>query len=137
MQNVMRDEVKNVFNQYPEMAREGLLELRQIIFDVASETEGVGKLVETLKWRQISYLTTITKSGSTIRIDSAKDDAEQVALFFNCKTTLVETFRALYGDVFDFEGNRCVKLNMKNKEQVNAIKHCIALALTYHFNKML
>lgn len=131
----MRAEVNDILNKYPESIRHNLLALRQIILDVADETNGVGQLYETLKWNQISYLTPVTRSGSTIRIDVAKNNPEQVALFFNCKTTLVETFRSLYSDTFEFEGNRCVKLDMNNHEQVENIRHCIMMALTYHHNK--
>jgi len=83
----------------------------------------------------VSYLTPVTRSGSTIRIDAAKNNPEQVALLFNCKTTLVETFRSLYSDTFEFEGNRCVKLDMNNYEQAETIRHCIMMALTDHHNK--
>ncbi len=61
--------VAEVFKNYPNEAREKLLELRKLIFNTANSIEGVGTLEETLKWGQPSYLTSETKSGSTIRID--------------------------------------------------------------------
>lgn len=124
-----------VFENYPTKAQERLHFLRQMIFEVAAETKGVGELEETLKWGQLSYLTPATKSGSTIRIDATKDQSDEFALYFHCQTTLVETFRNLYADELEFEGNRCIRFDANDEIPVEAVKHCIALALTYHLNK--
>jgi hypothetical protein len=67
--------VDAVFGAYPKPIKAKLLALRQLIFDTAKTTKGVGALEETLKWGQPSYLTTKTKSGSTIRIDRVKSAA--------------------------------------------------------------
>ncbi len=64
--------VEAVFSTYPKPIKAKLLALRRLIFDTAKTTSGVGALEETLKWGQPSYLTTETKSGSTIRIDRVK-----------------------------------------------------------------
>jgi hypothetical protein len=61
--------VAAVFGAYPKPLKAKLLALRRLIFETAAATKGVGTLQETLKWGQPSYLTTETKSGSTIRID--------------------------------------------------------------------
>ncbi len=57
-----------VFDSYPTQVRRKLMALRQLIFDTAAKTEGVGTLEETLKWGEPAYLTTQSKSGSTVRI---------------------------------------------------------------------
>ena len=88
--------VEEVFRAYPKPLKAKLLALRRLIFDTAKTTKGVGALQETLKWGQPSYLTTETKSGSTIRIDRVKSVANQYAVYFHCQTDLVETFRELY-----------------------------------------
>ncbi len=119
-----------VFEQYPDSTRNRLLQLRQMIFDVASQTDGVGELEETLKWGQISYL---NPSGTTIRIDAVADHPEQIAMYVHCQTTLMETYRALFGDLFQFEGHRCIKFD--TDFPVEAVQHCIALALTYRLKK--
>ncbi len=67
-----------------------------MIFDVAASTEGVGAIEETLKWGEPAYLTTASKSGSTIRMDWKGKKPNQFAMYFNCKTTLVETFRTMF-----------------------------------------
>ena len=60
--------VAQVFDSYPPALRTRLLALRALIFEVAASTPGVGELEETLKWGEPAYLTTQSKSGSTVRI---------------------------------------------------------------------
>jgi hypothetical protein len=108
--------------------------LRRLIFDTAKTTRGVGALQETLKWGQPSYLTTETKSGSTIRIDQVKSAADQYAVYFHCQTDLVETFRELYPEL-SYSGNRSILLNAQDDLPEPPLRHCVALALTYHLNK--
>jgi len=127
--------VDAVFNAYPKPIKAKLLALRRLIFDTATTTMGVGALQETLKWGQPSYLTTETKSGSTIRIDRIKSAADQYAVYFHCQTDLVETFRELYPTEFSYGGNRSILLNADDDVSEPALRHCVALALTYHQNK--
>jgi len=59
------------FASFPQDLRAPLLDLREMIFDIAQKTPGVGAIEETLKWGQPAYLTPVTKSGSTIRLGQA------------------------------------------------------------------
>jgi hypothetical protein len=127
--------VSAVFSSYPKPVKAKLLALRRLIFDTAAATEGVGKLRETLKWGQPSYLTPESKSGSTIRIDRIKSSASQYAVYFHCQTDLVETFRELYPKEFTYGSNRSIILDADKKIAEPALRHCVALALTYHLNK--
>jgi len=127
--------VEAVFRAYPAPVRAKLLALRRLILDTAKTTTGVGALKETLKWGQPSYLTAETKSGSTIRIDQVKSAANQYAVYFHCQTDLVATFRELYPREFSFGGNRSILLNARDEIDHPALRHCLALALTYHLNK--
>jgi hypothetical protein len=126
--------VAAVFSSYPQPLRTKLLALRQLILDTARLTEGVGLLDETIKWGQVSYLTAATGSGSTVRIDHVKSTANQYAVFFHCQTDLVETFRELYPEL-SFGGNRSILLDASKPLPKQALRHCVALALTYHLNK--
>jgi hypothetical protein len=92
----------------------------------------VGPIEETLKWGQPSFLTSETGSGSTIRIDALKSDPESYALYFNCRTNLVSTFRNIYPATFRYEGNRAIVLRAGEAIPEQPLRHCIALALTYH-----
>lgn len=127
-------EIAAVFNHYPAHIRQKLMLLRQLILDTASEINSVTYLEETLKWGEPSYL---TKIGSTIRIDWKKSTPNQYAMYFHCKTKLVDTFKELYRDKFSFEGNRAIVFNINEDLPINELKHCISLSLTYHRRKHL
>ena len=133
--NIENAEVAAVFETYPKDVKTRLLFLRRLIFDVASETDGVGELEETLKWGQPSYLTTKSKSGSLIRMDQIKSQAGKYALYFHCQTTLLDTFQEMYRGKFEFRGNRSIIFSGEDAIPVNELRHCISIALTYHLNK--
>ena len=123
-----------VLDAYPPAVRRRLMALRKLILDTARVTEGVGPIEEALKWGQPSYLTSESRSGSTIRIDRMKSGDDQVAVFFHCQTNLVETFRELY-PALPYSGNRAILLDAEAKLPESALRHCVALALTYHLAK--
>ncbi len=126
-------DVAAAFDALPDSVRPQLLEMRDLLFDVAARTDGIGEVVETLKWGQPSYLTVRPKSGSTVRLGVSKDG--RPAMFCHCQTTLVGEYRNLYHSAFDFEGNRAVILKEEVALPVAELQHCIALALTYHRRK--
>lgn len=109
--------------------------LRQLIFDTAAEIKEAGELEETLKWGEPAYVTSQSKSGSTIRIDVKKADPSKYAMYFHCQTNLVDTFRKLYPDEFTYEGNRAIVFHRDDEIPLGELSHCISLALTYHLNK--
>src|ERR1700723_1796926 len=127
--------VEEVFGAYPKPLKAKLLALRRLIFDTAKTTKGVGALQETLKWGQPSYLTTQTKRGSTIPIDRVKSAGNQYAVYFHCQTDLVESFRELYPTQLRYGGNRSILLNAPEDIPGPELRHCVALALTYHLRK--
>ena len=126
--------VDGVFDAYPKPVKAKLLALRRLILDTAKATKGVGRVEETLKWGQPSYLTPETRSGSTVRIDQVKPEPGQYAVYFHCQTNLVETFRELYPEL-RYGGNRCILLKADEKVPEAALRHCVALALTYHLGR--
>lgn len=127
--------VKAAFDAYPPALRAPLLKLRSIILETAAETDGVGKVVETLKWGEPAYLPAKPRVGTTVRINALKGTRDKYALFVNCQTTLIETYRERYGDQLAFEGNRAIVFSAGKKLPEKALKHCVALALTYHLRK--
>jgi len=48
---------------------------------------------------------------------------------------LVATFRELYPTELSYGGNRSILLNAEHDIPEPALRHCVALALTYHLNK--
>lgn len=108
--------------------------LRQLILDTASEMEGIAPLEETLKWGEPSY---VPPSGSTIRIHWKPSSPHQYAMYFNCNTKLVGTFRELFSDTFNFEGNRAIVFAEHDHIPVDRLKQCIASSLAYEARKHL
>ena len=127
--------VAEALSRYPEPVRARLLEIREIVFAVATETEGIGPLTETLKWGEPAYLTEASKSGTTIRLGTTKLAPEECAVLFNCKSALVETFRTHFPDEFAFEGNRALVVPIARALPHEPLKLCLHAALTYHRRK--
>jgi hypothetical protein len=125
--------VAQTFDSYPDNMRDKLLHLRQLVIDTANDI-GIGELEETLKWGEPSYL---TKQGSTIRVAWRKSSPNQYAIYFNCKTQLIDTFREIYPDTFHYEANRAIVFEAQDKLPVDALTHCITLSLRYHSIKHL
>jgi len=121
-------EVARVIGNYPSPVQKKLLALRALIIQTAEEI-GITQLDETLKRGEPSYL---TKIGSTIRFDLKKKSPDRHAMYFKCTSRLVPTFRTIYGDVFEFEGDRAIVFRMGEKVPVRALKQCVKSTLTYH-----
>jgi len=126
--------VAKVISAYPKQIQTKLLYLRNLIYEVAFELGGPDDVEETLKWGEPSYL---RKGGSTIRFDWKPAKPKQYAVYFNCKTKMIETFREFYGDELKFEGNRAIVFGVEEHVPEIILKHCIKIALTYHHVKNL
>lgn len=127
-------EVKARFDLFPPKQKKKLLFLRDLIFEIASQIEEVGKLTETLKWNEPSYVSSKPKVGSPIRINTIRNSGEY-GFFFNCSTNLISTFKQIYPDTFNYSGSRAIIFNIDDTIPVKELTHCISLALTYHLNK--
>lgn len=122
-------------NRYPGPVRARMLDIRRMIHAVAAQTEGVGPLTETLKWGEPAWLTGASRSGTTIRLGTVRSAPQDCAMLFNCRTTLVETFRAQFPDVFVFEGNRALVLPGIAPLPEAPLAACIKAALTYRLRQ--
>lgn len=127
-------EVKKVFNNYPNVVRNRLLNLRDLIIEAANETEEITSLEETLKWGEPSYL---SKIGSTVRIDWKEKTPDQYAIYFKCTSKLVPSFKTIFGKLFEYEKNRAIIFQMDDIIPAHELKKCITAALTYHRVKQL
>jgi hypothetical protein len=123
--------VAATFAAYPIGARKKLMKLRECIFEVAANTDSVGEIDETLKWGEPAYLTTASKSGSTIRIAWKKAKPDEYAMYFICTTGLIDMFRSVFAQDFKFEGNRAIVFKTEEAVPWDALRFCVAAALTY------
>lgn len=121
--------VADKFASYPGPVRRRLLRLRELILDVAAEHADIGSIQESLKWGEPSYT---AKHGSPVRIDWKSREPDFYAMYFNCNTKLVDTFKEIYGDRLAFRGNRAIHFHRDDDLPVDPLKHCIYLALRYH-----
>ncbi|WP_436123137.1 DUF1801 domain-containing protein [Aminobacter sp. LjRoot7] len=131
-QTAMPEAVAAAFAAFPAPVRARLLEVRSLILSTAAETPGVGPLSETLKWGEPAYLTEASGSATTIRLGCPKTGGRTCAVYFNCRTTLVDSFRAHFGDVFTYEGNRAILFDADEPLPKAPLAICLAMALTYH-----
>ena len=120
--------VNEIFAHYPESVREKMQYLRSLVIKTAEE-ESVSELEETLKWGEPSF---VTKNGSTLRMDWKEKSPEQYAMYFQCTSRLVETFRMVFGHKFQYEGNRAIVFQINQKIPEMELKKCIKASLTYH-----
>ena len=120
--------VEKAIESYPAQAKTLFVQLRQIILQVAEENS-LGLIEESLKWGEPSYL---AKGGSAVRIGWKSKFPDQCFVFFNCQTSLVETFKEIYGDVFRYEGNRAIVCSLSQNLPEKELKHCLFLSLQYH-----
>lgn len=127
-------EVASRIDACPEFMRKKLLFLRRLIIETAAETDKVGAVSESLKWGEPSYS---TRTGTTIRIAWKDTRPRHYAMYFHCRTSLVDTFRELHGSKFNFEGNRAIVFKDDEEIPIAELKQCISLALTYRLVKNL
>ncbi|SOH95145.1 protein of unknown function (DU1801) [Monaibacterium marinum] len=123
-------QVAQAFAKFAPDVRDGLMALRGLIFECAAADPGIGRVHETLKWGQPSYLTPDTKSGSTLRLGVPKSGG--FALYVHCQTTLLTDFRHLFPDAYTYEGNRAVTFTTGQDIMPDTIAALISNALTYH-----
>ena len=131
-EHIQPPQIAEKFASYPEHVREKMHYLRELLLTVASEVEGISKLEESLKWGEPSYK---AKQGSPIRMDWKPTVPDQYALYFNCNTSLVETFRIIYEDLFRYEKNRAIVFSLKEELPEQELRECIRMGLTYQLLK--
>ncbi len=119
--------VKQKFSTYPNDVAVLLNQVRDQIYLAAHEHDI--SLEESLKWGEPSYG---AKGGSAVRFDWKAKHPDQYAVYFNCQTNLVETFREVYPDLFTFEGNRAMVFQNTAEVSWPAFRHCVAMSLQYH-----
>lgn len=113
------------------LVRDGLLELRTLVYQVAAEDVRIGPLRETLKWGEPAYLTEASRSGTTLRLAVKKAMPDTYGLFFNCRTSVAQRITDLYPNTFTLDGKRGLLFSVGRKIPAEDVKACISLVLTY------
>ncbi len=114
-------------------AREGLLQLREMIFDTALARPDISDIEESLRWGQPAYLTPKTKAGTTIRLGVPK--TARFALFVHCQSRLIPEYLAAYPMWDRLDGTRAVLFD--HAAEIDPLRHgwLIEQALTYRLRK--
>ena len=119
---------------YPRALSERLCALRALILDIATSSLAIGTVDESLKWGQASFATTAPKSGTPIRMDG---DAERgtYSVYVSCSTDIIESFRDLHPDLFEYHGNREIRLCLSDPLPVAELTLFLTAALRYYLDK--
>jgi hypothetical protein len=125
--------VKSKIEAPPEIAKLFLLSIRELMHAIAKE-ENLGTVTESLKWGEPSFQ---TKKGSPVRMDWKPKSPATISVYFNCKTRLIETFKEVYPDAFEYVGNREIKIPLSEPLPEAELKACLSMALRYHSIKHL
>ena len=134
MQPMPRD-VQAAFDAFPPEVRHRLAEIRRMIFRIAAEDPRIGTLTEMLKWGEPAYLTEATGSGSTVRLGWPRREPDHAAIYFICRTSLVDEFGERFGDLSRYEGNRAVLIPVSGEVASAPLAMMLSAALTYHLTK--
>lgn len=122
-------EFKDKLKSYPDFVRDKMQFLRELVLKTAQEIPEVTNLEETLKWGEPSFL---NKNGSTLRMDWKEKTPNHYQMYFKCTSRLVETFKLVFGDLFEYEKNRAIIFQLDQEIPVTELKKCIKATLVYH-----
>jgi len=131
---ITNPKVEEVFANYPDAVRKKMQFLRELVIEMAEEIKEVSTLEETLKWGEPSF---VSKTGSTLRMDWKEKTPEHYAMYFQCSSRLVDTFRLVFDHTFQYEGTRAIVFHINQKIPIEKLKSCIKASLTYHNVKKL
>lgn len=120
---------ESVFANYPDFVRDKMQFLRELVIETAKEIPELENLEETLKWGEPSF---VSKNGSTLRMDWKKKIPNQYQMYFKCTSRLVETFRIVFGNFFEYEKNRAIIFKLDQEIPIQELKQCIKATLIYH-----
>ncbi|MDP7320553.1 MAG: hypothetical protein QF441_08090 [Bacteriovoracaceae bacterium] len=129
----MSQDVEKRFNGYPNHVRPQMLELRNLILEIAINDNEIDFKEESLKWGEPSFVT--NSSGSTLRIDWKKKHDDKISLYVNCNTKLISIFKELYPDDFEYVGNRELQIPLNGKYSKIKLSKCIEMVLKYNLIK--
>jgi hypothetical protein len=120
--------MEDYISTYPAAAQNYARRIRQLVHVTAAE-EGLGPVTEDLKWGEPNFS---VPGGSPFRMDWKEETPQFFYLFFNCRTSLISTFREVYQGALQFEGSRAIVLDVNREMPEDILRHCFSLAMRYH-----
>jgi uncharacterized protein DUF1801 len=117
-------------DQSPPVLQKRLQDVRQLILQVAEQNPDIGEIEESIKWGQASFATK-PKTGTPIRIGGDKD-TETYSLFVPCSTRIISEFRDIHPDMFEYRGNREIRLPLNKIMPQKKLSLFIKAALGYY-----
>lgn len=120
--------VELVTAQYPDHIQSRFDEFKSMVHSVAEGIDDIKWIEESIKWNEPTFKSNI---GSPFRFGWSSKASDQFGLYFICTTTLVETYKKLYPDFFNFDGNRGLIFQSNDPFPKEPLLHCIELALRY------
>ncbi|TGM02121.1 hypothetical protein [Leptospira jelokensis] len=126
---IASDEVLEYYYNLSPAMLDKLMEIRVWIYELSKSDNRIGMIQECLKWGEPSFLTPITKSGSTLRMAKVNDNT--FALYFNCKTTIAKEIAMEFPE-FNCDGKRALFFPINQKLPKTKLTLCLKKALLYH-----
>ncbi len=131
----MKNDISEVYNNYPKHVKSEALELRDIILKVAIRDDEIDYGGEVLKWGEPTFVT--KTSGSTLRLAWKADRPNSISLFVNCRTKLMAAFKQMYPIDFEYIGSREIRLPLGRGYPILKLEKCIELTFKYNLLKNL
>ncbi len=110
-----------------------LSQVRSLILSLAQEGENIGGIEESIKWGQASFATKSPKSGTPLRI-GGNEATGTYSLFVPCSTSIIAQFREHHKEMFDYHGNREIRLSLTAPMPEAKLCLFITAALTYYLD---
>lgn len=123
-------EVQVVLSTWPDTAQRHLLAIRDILFDVAAQSD-VGALDESLKWGQPAWRPRAPRTGSTLRFGWSAQNPAALMAFVNCRTDLAGQMSTRFPNAYDNDGRRSLAFDLATPLPDPAIRTLAHLTFTY------
>lgn len=129
----MLSSIEQKLRTYPHIVSQKLRAVQALVCAISTEAQGVGTIEESLKWGQISFATARPKSGTPIRIDGDAE-ASTYSIYVPCSTSLIEDFRSVHPDMFDYHGRREIRLDLNKPLPDPELTLFLTAALRYYLD---
>lgn len=119
--------VSDVIHHYSPETREGVLQLRNLIYRVADTVPEIGRLEEGLRWGQPAYR---APKGATLRLGPHREAC--FALFAHCQSRIISSYAQSFPGWDRIDGNRAILFDTTAQVEPERLSYLIRHALHYH-----